>query len=48
MAVLVVAIVGLGLYPQPVFDEVAPGLSAVQHSAAVSASMPEHLAERAP
>ena len=48
MAVLVVAIVGLGLYPQPVFDEVAPGLSAVQHSAAVSASLPQHVAERAP
>jgi NADH-quinone oxidoreductase subunit M len=36
MAALVLAIVGLGLYPQPVFDQVAPGLAALRQSAAPS------------
>ncbi len=31
MGGLVLAIIGLGLYPQPVFDQVAPGLAALQH-----------------
>jgi len=31
MGVLVLAIIGLGLYPQPVFDQVAPGLAVLLH-----------------
>lgn len=45
MAVLVIAIIGLGLYPQPVFDQVAPGLAVLQHDGTTSAGMPTHLAE---
>jgi NADH-quinone oxidoreductase subunit M len=36
MAVLVIAIIGLGLYPQPIFDQVAPGLAVLQHNGAPS------------
>jgi NADH-quinone oxidoreductase subunit M len=32
MAALLLAIIGLGLYPQPVFDQVAPGLAVLQQS----------------
>lgn len=34
MALLVLAIIGLGLYPQPVFNRVAPGLAVLQQNAA--------------
>jgi NADH-quinone oxidoreductase subunit M len=45
MAVLVLAIIWLGLYPQPVFDQVAPGLAVLQHNGAPSAGIAEQLAE---
>ena len=44
MAVLVLAIIYLGVYPQPVFDQVAPGLAVLQHNGALSASALKHLA----
>jgi NADH-quinone oxidoreductase subunit M len=45
MAVLVLAIIGLGLYPQPIFDQVAPGLAVLEHSGALSGTAPHQLAE---
>jgi NADH-quinone oxidoreductase subunit M len=33
MAVLILGIAGLGVYPQPVFDQAAPGLAALQQEA---------------
>jgi NADH-quinone oxidoreductase subunit M len=47
MGVLVLAIIGLGLYPQPVFDQVAPGLAVLQDSGAPSVSASTQLAEAA-
>ncbi|MDE1905179.1 MAG: NADH-quinone oxidoreductase subunit M [Rhodospirillales bacterium] len=45
MVVLVLAIIGLGLYPQPVFHQVAPGLAVLQHAGAPSSPAPQLLAE---
>ena len=47
MGVLVLAIIALGLYPQPVFDQVAPGLAVLQHDGTRSAGAPVQLAEGA-
>jgi NADH-quinone oxidoreductase subunit M len=48
LAVLVLAIIGLGLYPQPIFDQVAPGLAVLEHNGLQSAAVPKQLAERVP
>jgi len=48
MAVLVLAIIGVGLYPQPIFDQVASGLAVLQHNGSPSAAVPKQLAERVP
>jgi len=48
MGVLALAIIGLGLYPQPVFDQVAPGLAVLQYDGAPSSSAPTRLAAGAP
>jgi NADH-quinone oxidoreductase subunit M len=48
MAVLVLAIIGLGLYPQPIFDQVAPGLAVLEHNGLPSAAVSKQLAERVP
>jgi NADH-quinone oxidoreductase subunit M len=45
MAVLVLAIIGLGLYPQPIFDQVAPGLAVLQHDGMPPATGPRQFAE---
>lgn len=48
MVVLVLAIIGLGLYPQPIFDQVAPGLAVLQHDGSPSAGASTQFAERTP
>ena len=50
MAALVLAIIALGVYPQPVFDQVAPGLGVLRHTGLAAAVPPGepgrlHLAE---
>ena len=47
MAVLVLAIIGLGLYPQPVIDQVAAGLAVLQHNGAPAASLRVQFADNA-
>jgi NADH-quinone oxidoreductase subunit M len=47
MGVLVVAIIALGLYPQPVFDQVARGLAVLEHEGTISAGASMQLAEGA-
>jgi NADH-quinone oxidoreductase subunit M len=47
MGLLVLAIIVLGLYPQPVFDQVAPGLAALEHDGTRSAGASMQLAEGA-
>jgi NADH-quinone oxidoreductase subunit M len=41
MTLLLLAIIGLGLYPQPVFDQVAPGLAVLQRDGAPPAQFVE-------
>ncbi|MDE2239348.1 MAG: NADH-quinone oxidoreductase subunit M [Rhodospirillales bacterium] len=45
MAVLALTIIGLGLYPQPVLDEVAPGLAVLQQDGAPSAGVSQQFVE---
>ncbi|HEX3982646.1 MAG TPA: NADH-quinone oxidoreductase subunit M [Acidisoma sp.] len=47
MGLLLVAIIGLGLYPQPVFDQVAPGLAVLEHDGAPSTGASTQFAEGA-
>jgi NADH-quinone oxidoreductase subunit M len=47
MGVLVLAIIALGLYPQPVFDQVARGLAVLEHDGTISADASMQLAEGA-
>jgi NADH-quinone oxidoreductase subunit M len=47
MAGLLLAILGLGLYPQPVFDQVAAGLTVLQHNGTPSARAATQFAEEA-
>jgi NADH-quinone oxidoreductase subunit M len=47
MGVLVLAIIALGLYPQPVFDQVARGLAVLEHDGTISAGASMQLAEGA-
>jgi NADH-quinone oxidoreductase subunit M len=47
MAGLVLAIVALGLYPQPVFDQVAPGLAVLQSDGMPTPSSPAQFVEAA-
>lgn len=46
MTVLTLSIVGLGLYPQPVFYQVAPGLSVLQRSGQASTGPRARVAEQ--
>lgn len=47
MAGLVIAIIALGLYPQPVFDQVAPGLAVLQSDGMPPPSSPAQFVEAA-
>lgn len=47
MGLLMLAIIGLGLYPQPVFDQVSPGMAVLQNYATLSAGASTQFAEAA-